>query len=309
MLSDLDELAFREEAFAWLRGRLLVRDLFSRADLAQFPYGDREYRLIGPQTGIWWRKDSKVAISINTSYVTSPSRRPYEDSVGDDGLLRYKWRGDNPNLADNVALRNAMKRGLPLVWFRGERYALPSHTQLYYPHFPVTIVAEEPESQQFIVKVDAEQMVVPRQAPHEVIEFTREYNERVAKVRVHQPAFRAAILDAYERRCAVCGLPFPELLDAAHIREDSKGGAASIPNGLALCKIHHGAFDANIIGISPKYGIHVRESVLSTFDGPTLQHAIKEMDGEALRKIPRAKSERPDRDLLAERFEVFRAAS
>jgi putative restriction endonuclease len=56
---------------------------------------------------------------------------------------------------------------------------------------------------------------------------------------------------------------------------------------MSLCKIHHGAYDADIIGISPDYTIRVRESVLATFDGPTLQHSIKEMDGEALRQIPK----------------------
>lgn len=87
------------------------------------------------------------------------------------------------------------------------------------------------------------------------------------------------------------------------------GGAARVSNGLSLCKIHHGAFDANIIGISPDYVVHVRESVLATFDGPTLQHSIKEMNGEHLRQLPAARGERPDRDLLAERFEGFQAAS
>ena len=64
-----------------------------------------------------------------------------------------------------------------------------------------------------------------------------------------------------------------------------------------------------IIGISPDYVVHVKASVLETFDGPTLQHAIKAMNGEQLRQLPVLKSERPDRDLLAERFEQFNRAS
>mgnify|MGYP003327675381 FL=1 len=196
-----------------------------------------------------------------------------------------------------------------MVWFIGQRYATGTKRQLYFPQFPVTLVAEEPANQQFVVKVDVEQMMAPSEASGDAVVITREYNERVAKVRLHQPLFRAAVLDAYERRCAVCGLPFAELLDAAHIRPDSKGGAAAVPNGLALCKIHHGAFDANIMGISPDYRVHVQEAVLETIDGPTLQYAIKGMNGEHLRKVPEVISERPDRDLLAERFEMFEVAS
>jgi putative restriction endonuclease len=78
---------------------------------------------------------------------------------------------------------------------------------------------------------------------------------------------------------------------------------------MSLCKIHHGAYDADIIGISPDYTIHVKDSVLATFDGPTLQHSIKEMDGEALRQIPKETSSKPDRELLAERYNNFLNAS
>jgi putative restriction endonuclease len=78
---------------------------------------------------------------------------------------------------------------------------------------------------------------------------------------------------------------------------------------MSLCKIHHGAYDADIIGISPEYKIQVRESVLATFDGPTLQHSIKEMNGQELRQIPDEKINRPDRELLKERFEKFLEAS
>ena len=78
--------------------------------------------------------------------------------------------------------------------------------------------------------------------------------------------------------------------------------------GSRICKIHHGAFDTNLIGISPSYVVHVKESVLDTFDGPTLQHSLKEVNGERLRQLPRSKANQPDRDLLAERFEAFELA-
>ncbi len=153
------------------------------------------------------------------------------------------------------------------------------------------------------------QRALPAGSSGEVVDIARRYNERIVRTRHHQPLFRSAVIYAYQRRCAVCRLPFAELLDAAHVKADADGGAANVTNGLALCKIHHGPFDVNILGISPDYVVHVRQSVLETFDGPTLQHAIKEMNGEHLRQLPAARGERPDRDLLAERFETFQAAS
>jgi len=310
MSSDLDEIAFREAVFTWLRVRLLTAEGLTRDELSEFTFNGVRHRLVGPQTGIWRVKEhSDAAISVVTSYVPEGRRRPYDDSVGADGLLRYKWRGGNPETADNKWLRRAMERQLPLVWFIGIGYRPGTTTQIFKPEFPVWLIDEEPSLQQFVVAVDEGQRTIPVGADAAVIDITRRYNERMVRVRHHQPLFRSVVLHAYERRCAICRLPFVELLDAAHIRADSNDGAARVSNGLALCKIHHGAFDSNIIGISPDYVVHVRESVLRTFDGPTLQHSIKEMDGERLRQLPRARMEMPDRDLLAERFEMFDKAS
>ena len=310
MATDLDEAAFRESVFAWLRARELVTELFTRADLSTFEYKGRIHRLVGTQTGIWRVKElSAAAISILTAYTPDGGSRPYDDAVGDDGMLRYKWRGTDPNLADNVWLRRAMEQELPLVWFIGVDYAHGTKTQVFRAQYLVWLVAEEPHHQQFVVSVDADQRRAPTGSTAEVVEITRRYNERIVKVRHHQPQFRAAVLHAYQRRCAICRLPFTELLDAAHIRSDSDGGAAVVTNGIALCKIHHGAYDTRIIGISPDYRVHVNEKVLETFDGPTLQHSIKGVHRQQLAQLPSAKRQRPDRDLLAERFEKFRSAS
>lgn len=306
----IDDMVFREHVFAWLRARLLTDEALTRSDLSAFEFNGRTHRLVGTQTGIWRVKEhSDAAISILTAYSPEGSARPYDDTVGDDGLLRYKWRGFDPMFPDNVWLRTAMLRQLPLVWFIGIGHVPGTHTQVFRPEFPVWLVGEEPEQHQFVVAVDESQRALPSDASGEVVEFARRYNERLVLARHHQPLFRSAVIYAYERRCAVCRLPFAELLDAAHIKADSEGGSARVSNGLALCKIHHGAFDANIIGISPDYVVRVRESVLATFDGPTLQHAIKEMNGQRLGQLPHARAERPDRDLLAERFDAFLRAS
>jgi putative restriction endonuclease len=42
-----------------------------------------------------------------------------------------------------------------------------------------------------------------------------------------------------------------ELLDAAHIIPDNMPeGKSTIENGLSLCKLHHSAYDAFIIGVT-----------------------------------------------------------
>lgn len=310
MLSDIEEIEFREAVFAWIRARQLHTPFFTREDLSQFEYQGKTHRLIGPQTGIWKVTSiSDSAIAFATAYVPDGGKRPYEDGEGVDGLQRYKWRGTDPNQSDNRALRRSMERRLPMLWLVGIGYVPGTKVQLFDVRLPVYLIGEEPSDHQFVVALEQDQKVLPSGEPVEVQEIVKRYNERIVKARYHQPLFRARVIHAYQERCAICRLPFTELLEAAHIRPDSQGGSTKISNGMSLCKIHHGAYDANIIGISADYKIHVKESVLATFDGPTLQHSIKEMDGENLRQIPDEASSRPDKELLAERFEKFLKAS
>lgn len=47
-----------------------------------------------------------------------------------------------------------------------------------------------------------------------------------------------------------------------------------------MCAIHHRAFDALVLGVTPKYGVEVREDVLDEKDGPTLLHALQGVQGQ-----------------------------
>lgn len=101
-------------------------------------------------------------------------------------------------------------------------------------------------------------------------------------------------------------LHYTELLDAAHIREEKDDGEPVVSNGIAMCKIHHAAYDRDIMGISPDYRIELRRDVLEESDGPTLRYTLQGLHGEAI-WTPRSRRHKPDPDLLAERFDRFRA--
>ena len=44
---------------------------------------------------------------------------PYQDGFGADGLLRYKYRGEDPDHRDNRGLRFVREQQLPLGYFYG----------------------------------------------------------------------------------------------------------------------------------------------------------------------------------------------
>ena len=218
-----------------------------------------------------------------------------------DGLLRYKWRGNDPQHFENRGLREAMQRGLPLIWFCAVGVGL------YRPVFPVYLLWEEPERQQFVVDPDIARGLVDRETP--VTEHLRRYILRETRQRLHQPVFRATVLRAYEVRCAVCALRHQQLLDAAHIVADrDEEGVASVRNGLALCKIHHAAYDCHVLGIRPDLVVEIRPDLLAEIDGPMLEHGLKGRHGQRLMAVPPVRAERPDPTLLDRRYAAFRAA-
>ena len=128
------------------------------------------------------------------------------------------------------------------------------------------------------------------------------------QVRIHQAGFRERVLRAYRKQCAFCRLRHEELLDAAHIVPDSQPeGEPVVRNGMALCKLHHAAFDRLFIGVTPDHVIRVRGDLLEETDGPMLRHGLKGMHGHRI-WLPRRPEDRPARELLERRFEEFRAA-
>lgn len=133
---------------------------------------------------------------------------------------------------------------------------------------------------------------------------------REIKQRLHQASFRDAVLAAYGGRCAISRLPEPRLLDAAHIVVDAHEqlGQPIVTNGLPLSKIHHAAFDANLIGIDPDFRVHVSDRLLEIHDGPFLELGLKGIVGQVI-ELPRRSADRPDRDRLALRFEEFKKSA
>jgi putative restriction endonuclease len=269
-----------------------------------FEFGGTRVPLMGPQ-GIFKPAVSHLPLTITTVPADPRKPRPYEDAIGEDGVIHYKYRGTDPYHQDNVGLREAMKRQVPLVYFVG---LVPGR---YYAEYPVFVVGDDSNDLSFRVQVDDRRAVVPQGSG--VAEATatarREYITVLAQRRMHQEEFRARVLSAYRDCCAVCRLRHSELLEAAHILPDRHPrGHPVVPNGLALCKIHHAAFDQNFLGIRPDLVVQIRHDILQEEDGPMLLHGLQELHGQGLQVVPRPRELKPDPERLQERYELFRQA-
>ena len=304
MREDIRDAAVRKAAFEWLElqcalhGGTLPRDVLSKG----FQFEGQRVPLVAPQ-GIF---KPAVCPELPLTITTSPSGGPYSDNFADDHRLLYSYRGSDPDHWQNVGLREAMRRRVPLIYLFGLE---PGR---YLPVWPVFVVADSLDNLCFTVMADDRDSIADsliRGAEDAVAEeadsVRRQYITAAVQRRLHQASFRERVLTAYRERCALCRLGHRELLDASHILPDSDPrGEPHVSNGLALCKIHHTAFDRHFLGIRPDLVIEIRKDLLEEKDGPMLQHGLKALHGGRL-ITPRRPAHKPSQDALAERYEQF----
>jgi putative restriction endonuclease len=289
----LDEFEVRLAAMAYVASCTDAgAGVITREQLEDFHFQGEQIKLIDQSRGIRNPSQLQATISILTKV-----DGPYDDSDFDDGRLHYSYRSGSTTSGDNRKLRMAGELGLPVILLRGIA------PRVFVPIFPVYVTRSDPDESYVEVALDESLRFLPiRDDPDQ-----RSYVERLMRQRIHQPMFRAQVIRAYGTQCAMCRLRHGDLLDAAHILPDTHAnGLPVVPNGLSLCKIHHAAYDRNIIGIRPDLIVEIQPAVLAEVDGPMLKHGLQEMGGVRI-EVPAAQRSRPDPDRLAERYEEFKA--
>jgi putative restriction endonuclease len=235
-----------------------------------------------------------AALTLVTSY-----RDPYQDVFDDfDAAFAYAYRAGAIDQADNRALRAAYELQTPLVYFR----ALGPGQ--YWVVAPMFVTSDDPAARMVTLE---QGLPVQDMKPGGLVSAAdvRAYATREARYRLHQQKFKLDVMRAYHGRCAICRLRERELVQAAHIVPDPEPeGIAAVINGLALCAIHHLAFDRNLLGIDPDCVIHIATRLLNQEDGPMLRTGLQGFHAATI-ALPRRPDERPDPVRLEKRFEAF----
>lgn len=86
--------------------------------------------------------------------------------------------------------------------------------------------------------------------------------------------FRRRVLNAYGHRCAVCGVQL-RLLDAAHILPvDQPSSTDHTENGVALCALHHRAYDRALIAFDTSHSILVNTRQVAELNSLSLDSGL-----------------------------------
>lgn len=281
-------------------------DLVPLAELrAGFQFDGRRISFGSFQRGIHRPKEMQgpAALTLTTAPVVPGKNRPYEDQL--DAATRtiiYHYRSGSIDLKDNRALRAAFTEQVPLIYFHG---VSPGQYMVVQPVF---VTNDDPGARVVTMEVglpvtDLQDAGIQSAPDH------RAYAMREVRTRLHQHNFRLNVMRAYRSRCTVCALRETELVQAAHIVDDvDEAGVAAVVNGLALCAIHHLAYDRNLMGIDPEGVVHIGKRVLKERDGPMLREGLQGFHGHSI-ALPRRMADHPDPERLATRFDRFSATS
>jgi hypothetical protein len=132
---------------------------------------------------------------------------------------------------------------------------------------------------------------------------------RPTKQRRGQDYFREIVLNNYDNRCAITGLPVRELLIASHILPWSghESERLNVRNGIALNRLHDAAFDQGLIAFDGKLRLLLSARLKSFLPQEAVESSFVRYEGQSLRLPEDAVS--PDPAFLLKhrtRYEVMR---
>jgi len=108
----------------------------------------------------------------------------------------------------------------------------------------VDLVDATPEDERHFLDTSESEIACARR--YDLVETMRAYRDS---------QFRPAVLQAFSFRCCVCECDL-KLVDAAHIVPVSHPKSTDeVTNGLALCRLHHGAYDNALLGVQGDYSV------------------------------------------------------
>lgn len=138
----------------------------------------------------------------------------------------------------------------------------------------------------------------PLNSSTEIISFEESsdrYSSYMTKHRLGQGAFRIAVTEAYQRRCAITGEKTLPVLEAAHIKAYSEEGPNTVQNGLLLKSDFHTLYDSGYLTITPDYHIEVSQRLHLDYGNGKDYYKYQ---GEKVLILPKSSFQQPSREYL-----------
>ena len=226
--------------------------------------------------------ESVVDVRSNLYHLTvnSASRPHYDKS-------RKNWRSDSGHLRDRLYKSSNSK---PV---RYELFNPAKHGHFDLQHISGSkwrVIAHEPDEQARI-EDQAASVAFEQLPPIDTERDARTWAMRAVAQRRGQPVFRAKLMEAYGRRCAISDCNAVQVLEAAHIKPWKGPQTNRVDNGLLLRSDLHTLFDCCLLWINADFKVAIAPVLLDT---PYAQYSGKPI------RLPAAATHQPNAMYLAE---------
>jgi putative restriction endonuclease len=200
---------------------------------------------------------------------------PYSDEVTSSETFHYigeGLEGDQNRTPRNQALIDAVEESFPIYFF----YQYEERSQWQYQGLVEVMDFQRIEKDgrkvfRFTMRrLDMDDYTEYKEAQETVEKqveepnLTRETEEVETTRKARSSAFSRRVKEQYGYKCAVCGAErrspegVPEV-EAAHIYPKEEDGKDTVQNGIALCRLHHWAFDHGWFTITDDLKVEVIE--------------------------------------------------
>lgn len=266
-----------------------------------FEHTGEKIFLASAANGIFKPKRMAVGLlSIKTTVPKHDAIARYDDGQLGKGVYKYAFENAANGNDRNHYLFHAYHTKSPFIYFHG---VVPGVYQAIWPCF----IHKINEDNRYVEVVVGSTNAIYESGVQYTVpsEIEAKYYAVEAKRRGHQAAFSRVIMSAYKEKCALTKLSVRQLLEAAHIIPDSENGPQTVNNGIAMSRIHHKAYDSNLLGIDGDYKIHIRDDERIISGGHFAEVCFSELAGKKI-WLPRDESSRPSPDFLDRRFQEFK---
>ncbi len=146
-----------------------------------------------------------------------------------------------------------------------------------------------------------EEFILNNETLNQVTQTRRSTVVRITR-KIREASFKRRVLTAYGHQCAFCLIQL-KLVDAAHIIPVAhERSTDETSNGIALCPLHHRAFDQSLVTINERYETMINRRSMTYLSSINLDGGMTRFIEEIRQTIhiPRALRERPNINYIGE---------
>ncbi len=227
----------------------------------------------------WW-KEGEVFAGFDFNFHTQKLGFSPSIQIKEKALRQAYMKGFAPSLKENKEIAIAFRPDFFVEYIRN----LESLHSFGESMDDYEILEGASESSEEVNETIIQKISGPRKTT--VINISR---------KIRDSSFKSRVMTAYSHKCAFCDLQL-KLIDAAHILPVSyESSSDETANGLALCALHHRAYDNALVTFNKEYQILFNETKMKTLQETGLDGGIEKFikDLRPLIHLPPAINDRP----------------